>query len=93
MSVQLRLSASLCVCVCVRDTAKISMIHTQHIILPVKIQQSTLDEIRIKHTYCYYLQLCTVCVHVCLCVCTCLSASVWSECKSVRADTSREGDI
>lgn len=69
------------------------MIHTQHIILPVKIQQSTLDEIRIKHTYCYYLQLCTVCVHVCLCVCTCLSASVWSECKSVRADTSREGDI
>lgn len=67
------LCVRVCVCVCMRDTANISMINTQHTTLPVKDSTVYFSWTQNK-AHGHYLQLCTVCVcvFVCLPVCECV---------------------
>lgn len=69
------LPTCVCMCVCMRDTANISMINTQHTTLPVKDWTVYFSWTQNK-AHGHYLQLCTVyvcvCVFVCLPVCECV---------------------
>lgn len=66
------LPTCVCMCVCMRDTANISMINTQHTTLPVKDWTVYFSWTQNK-AHGHYLQLCTVYV----CVCVCVLACVW----------------
>lgn len=86
-----RLSSYLCVrvCVCMRDTANISMINTQHTTLPVK-DSTVYFSWNQNKAHGHYLQLCTVCVCVCVLACVWVCQGRLSSDSSVDAFTGRQ---